>query len=105
PWPVAPAAVTTREDLVKAFEYLSLLKFGRDALSWNHLEIAAQFVQRQPESSQAAGRLANLYEHARYAPGDESLPDEVVQMARRELTFLAGEQSASTVRPVAPERS
>ena len=41
PWPVRPEAVRTRDELVRAFEYLALLLLGPAARSRNHREIAA----------------------------------------------------------------
>ena len=95
PWPVDPAKVATRQDLVRAFEYLALLKLGRTARSWNHLEMAAGLAGNPGEPAdkrrQAADHLAVLYERARYAPGDEPLADEDVNAARRHLCLLATE--------------
>jgi len=88
PWPVAPSAVASRTDLVRAFEYLSLLLLGRKARNWNHREIAARM------GSGAAERLAALYEHARYAPADEPLPERAVAEFRRDLCLLAGVHGA-----------
>ncbi|HEV3260480.1 MAG TPA: hypothetical protein VG013_26735 [Gemmataceae bacterium] len=90
PWPVDPRAVATREDLVRAFDYLSLLKLGPAARHWNHLDIAAGLGGEEMERRIAADHLATLYEQARYAPGNEPLPAEAFLAARRELSFLAG---------------
>lgn len=102
PWPVDPAAVANREQLVRAFEYLSLLWLGAAARNLNHEMIAAQLGQKtKPEGDaaplldpvaqqHAAETLASLYERARYAPATELLPDEALRTARRDLTFLAG---------------
>jgi hypothetical protein len=102
PWPVDPASVANREQLVRAFEYLSLLWLGAAARNWNHEMIAAQLGQKtKPEGNaaplldpvaqqHAAEALAALYERARYAPATEPLPDEALRSARRDLTFLAG---------------
>jgi hypothetical protein len=49
PWPVDPAGVQTREELIRAFEYLSLLCLGPAAQHWNHRMIADQL------SSQGSG--------------------------------------------------
>jgi hypothetical protein len=94
PWPVPPAAVRTREELVRAFEYLALLVLGPAARTRNHLDVAeglgavpALDADRRRE---AAGHLARLYEKARYAPGDEPLPEAELAGARRELSLLAG---------------
>jgi hypothetical protein len=102
PWPVDPASVANRAELVRAFEYLSLLWLGAAARNWNHERIAAQLGQKtKPEGNaaplldpvaqqHAAETLAALYERARYAPATEPLPDEALRSARRDLTFLAG---------------
>jgi hypothetical protein len=94
PWPVVPSEVRTRGQLVQAFEYLSLLRLGRAARSWNHLEIAARLGGDDARRRQAAAELADIYEHARYAPGDEPLADEALTEARRDLCLLAGVATA-----------
>ena len=94
PWPVSPGAVASREDLIRAFEYLSLLKLGPAARSWNHREICAGLSGTEPQRRRAAEHLAGLYEQARYAPGSEPLSEEALASARRELSFLAGVASA-----------
>jgi hypothetical protein len=102
PWPVNPATVATREDLVRAFEYLSLLRLGREARAWNHRAIAERLGGAQTAYSTAPGddfqrtaeELAGLYEHARYAPAHEPLPDRALVQARRDLCLLAGVSSA-----------
>lgn len=88
-WPVRPGEVATRQDLVRAFEYLALLRIGQAAESRNHLDLAARLGEDQ-ERQAAAERLAGLYEQARYAPPEELLPEEDLATARRDLTFLAG---------------
>src|SRR5262249_55172786 len=79
PWPVLPDAVRTREDVVKAFEYLALLRLGRQAGAANHIDIAGQLGTAADDLAgqkrQAAAELARLYEQARYAPDAESLSD------------------------------
>jgi len=102
PWPVNPAAVANREELVKAFEYLSLLWLGSTARNWNHETIAEQLAKQSKPAAMAAplcdpdgqrhaaGELAALYERARYAPAAEPLPEEALLAARRDLAFLAG---------------
>jgi hypothetical protein len=94
-WPVNPAAVTTREEMVRAFEYLTLRCLGPAARCWNHLEIAAQLGgDRNVARQQAATHLAGLYEQARYAPPEERLPGTELEAARRHLCFLAGASAA-----------
>jgi hypothetical protein len=103
PWPVDPAAVRTREELIRAFEYLSLLRLGPAARHWHHWAIALGLggSSRDPapvrgwgdpfaERRQAAGELASLYEQARYAPPEETLSEGELATARRDLSLLAG---------------
>jgi hypothetical protein len=94
PWPVDPALVGTREDLIRAFEYLSLLVLGPAARSWNHRVIATRLGNRPDDLDldrrRAAEHLATLYERARYAPPADLLPEGEVRDARRDLCLLAG---------------
>jgi hypothetical protein len=93
PWPMAPAQVATRTDLVRAFEYLSLLLLGPAARTQNHLDVAERLAGDGADKAQrqnAASELATLYELARYAPLHESLPADALAAARRDLCLLAG---------------
>jgi hypothetical protein len=103
PWPVDPKAVRTREELIRAFEYLSVLRLGPAARHWHHLAIAAglgQFSRKAvstrgwgdawSERRRAAEQLAFLYERARYAPPGEPLPETALATAQRDLCLLAG---------------
>jgi hypothetical protein len=90
PWPVQPATVGTRYDLVRAFEYLALSRLGAAARNQNHLEIAAGLGAADAGRRGAAKRLATLYEQARYAPPEEELPASDLALARAALSLLAG---------------
>lgn len=98
PWPVNPADVATRQDLVRAFEYLSLLLLGPAARAWNHVEIAGKLGAADDATAMqrrnAASQLAALYEQARYAPPNEPLPEDHLNDARRNLCLLAGVAAA-----------
>jgi hypothetical protein len=97
PWPVRPDAAAPRADLVRAFEYLSLLCLGPVAFACNHLDLAARLAARGVADlprREAAEHLARLYERARYAPADEPLPPEALAAARRDLCLLAGVATA-----------
>jgi hypothetical protein len=98
PWPVNPARVATRTELIQAFEYLSLLLLGVAARSWNHVDIAmalgAQARGPWAEKQRAAERLAALYAEARYAPENEPLTGLQLAEARRNLCYLAGVAAA-----------
>jgi hypothetical protein len=103
PWPVHPTAVRSREELVRAFEYLSLLRLGPVARHWHHLAIGSALGQlsngaraaagpgyASAERRQAAEQLTFLYERARYAPSGEPLPESALATARHDLCLLAG---------------
>lgn len=82
PWPIDPGSVSTREDVIRAFEYLSLLRCGEPARTWHHHAIAERL------GNSDAHLLAELYEQARYAPSQQREPDWT--SARAPLTALAG---------------
>lgn len=97
PWPVAPEAVTTRQELVRAFEYVALLCLGRRASTCNHRELAGRLAEQDaanPTRRQAVELLAWLYEQARYAPTDETLSPGELADARHALRYLAGVTAA-----------
>jgi hypothetical protein len=87
PWPVDPATVSSREDLIRAFEYLSLLRIGQAARNWNHRHIAREL---NPPQTELAQEIATLYERARYAPSEDALAENTFDQARRGLCALAG---------------
>jgi hypothetical protein len=91
PWPVQPGAVASREDLIRAFEYLAILRLGGRARSRNHLAVADGLRTNEPDLArrEAAGELARLYEKARYEPARAPLEKAEVDAARRDLTLLA----------------
>jgi hypothetical protein len=91
PWPVDPARVSTRGELVRAFEYLARLILGDQVLTWNHRAVALKLGDAAlptAASGAAARELAELYELARYTPGDEALAAEHRTAARRHLLNL-----------------
>jgi hypothetical protein len=89
PWPVDPARITTRQQLMQAFEYLALLLLGNQARSANHVHIAGN-LSTTPEKGKAAEQLASLYEKARYDPARDELPAGDFRAASRGLLLLAG---------------
>lgn len=90
PWPVDPRAIATRQDLVKAFEYLGVMICGPAARMWTHGTIASALAELATTHSEAAMILARLYELARYAPLDEPLTAAEIEEARRLVCRLAG---------------
>jgi Skp family chaperone for outer membrane proteins len=93
PWPVDPSQIATREELIRAFEYLSLLHLGWAARHWNHCELAHR-LGKTDDRRQAADALARLYELARYAPQSGPLAPDAMAAARRDLCLLAGVSGA-----------
>lgn len=89
-WPVDPRSISTRDDLVKAFEYLSVMICGPAARMWTHSTIATALADLATSHSEAAMILARLYELARYAPLDEPLTRDEIEEARRLVCRLAG---------------
>jgi len=101
PWPVAPDRVTTRGDLVRAFEYLALFLLGPDASTHHHRDLARQIDQQAantPTNHEVIAQLARLYEQARYAPeqADANVPlsQHEQAFARHALCLLAGQNPA-----------
>jgi hypothetical protein len=89
-WPVDPLQVNSREDVVKAFEFLSISKCGDAAVNWHHLQIAGRMGLNEPDHRDAANRLARLYEKARYAPANELFDELDIAEARARFSQLAG---------------
>ena len=87
---IDPNTIRTREDVVKAFDSLSVVKCGTDAVNWNHRQIAIEMVGKHPERRDAVDGLAGLYEKARYAPAHDPFTDVDVADARDRLTQVAG---------------
>ncbi len=93
PWPVDPATVATRTQLIRAFDYLALLLLGDQVRTWNHVAVAKKLGEEAARNP-AAGALAHLYELARYTPGDDTLPPQARDAARRHLVYLARSAAA-----------
>jgi len=90
PWPVHPSRVSTREDLIRAFEHLAFLCLGPTARHLNHLDLAGRLGETAGDRAGPAARLLRPYEQARYAPPDELLPADELTAARGDLSTLAG---------------
>jgi hypothetical protein len=93
-WPLDPRAINSREDVVKAFEYLSVLICGPGAKTWTHSTIADELAALAQTHGETAVQLARLYELARYAPLDEPLTRAELVEARRLVCDLAGMDEA-----------
>jgi hypothetical protein len=91
PWPVTPDNISTFDQFLRAFEYLSLLRLGWRARAWNHKEIEKQLSGgKQSKQNEAAHRLAGLYEQIRYDPLRANPDVEHLSSAKKDLILLAG---------------
>jgi hypothetical protein len=94
-WPIAPDRIVTRAQLIHAFDYLSQLLLGKEAVYWNHRRIAEHLAVQDDQRGQAAAawRLANVYETVRYTEGPETLAADLSEQqrdaVRRDLCLLA----------------
>ena len=88
--PLDFSGVRTREQLVAAFDTVSLDQIGDDARAWNHRVIADQIGDARPAVAEPAAELGRMYEVARYAPPDEDLPPTDYVEARKDLSVIAG---------------
>ena len=98
PWPIDPRLINTREDVVKAFEYLSVLICGPSAKTWTHNTIADALSDLAATHGETAVMLARLYELARYAPLDEPLTHDELMEARELHLRLAECRTDATTR-------
>jgi hypothetical protein len=89
PWPVDPARVATRGQLIMAFDYLAVLLLGAEVRTWNHSAIARKIAVATDHAG-AAVELALIYEQARYTTGPDPLSAADQAAARRHLCLLAG---------------
>lgn len=93
-WPLDPRRIATREDLVRAFEYLSVRICGLEARTWTHGTIAQALTGLAATHGETAVLLARLYELARYAPLDEPLSRDDLAEGRDIVCQLAGVRTA-----------
>jgi hypothetical protein len=82
-----PTSITTRTQLRQAFDALALTLLGDKALPWNHRLIARQLGDTT-QAADAADAFANLYEIARYTPGDDRLSRAEQDAVREALAVL-----------------
>jgi hypothetical protein len=82
--------------VVRAFEYLAVLRLGAPGRTSNHREVAARLAESGGDASQkdAVDELARLYERARYVPDPAPFAEAELAAARADLTLLAGVAAA-----------
>lgn len=93
PWPLDPRTLASRGDVVKAFEYLTVLRCGEDSRAWNHLTIALTLASQTSDAA-SASQVARLYAQARYAPAADEFSPADLDAARRHICRLAGVRTA-----------
>jgi hypothetical protein len=87
---VDPHRLASRQDVVAAFEHLSVLICGPVAKTWTHTTIAGALSELATAEPRRALMLARLYELARYTPVEEPLTTAELAEARRLVCRLAG---------------
>ena len=79
------ADIRTREDVVRAFHQFALQSTMPVSDWWTHREVERQVADSAPALKPSIKVLADLYELARYLPGEVELTPDQVSLARREL--------------------
>jgi hypothetical protein len=85
--PIDLLSLASRQDVILAFEFLSVVKCGAEAKNWHHKEIATKLGE--VTDVDAASGLAQLYEKARYTPENELFTDADLAAARQNVRTLA----------------
>jgi hypothetical protein len=91
---LVPENVTTRTELIAAFDRLALAKLGPRARSWNHRVVAERWTDQAAASAVPARLLADLYETARYTAGPDALSHDEAAQAQTALQRLRTGASA-----------
>ena len=79
------AGILTREDVVRAFHQYALQSAMSVPTWWTHREVERQVADTTPALKPSIQVLADLYELARYLPGEAELTPDQIGIARREL--------------------
>ncbi len=83
---VTPSAdIRTREDVVRAFHQYALQSAMSVPSWWTHREVERRVADTTPALQPSIQVLADLYELARYLPGEAELTPDQIGIARREL--------------------
>ncbi|MFO0864088.1 MAG: hypothetical protein U0744_05445 [Gemmataceae bacterium] len=83
----------SRDDFLRAFEQLALLKLGPQVRSWNHIAVSRD-LETTTGQADACRSLARLYEQARYTPLESPLSDDDRAEATRLIAKAAGAPAA-----------
>ena len=80
-----PADIRSRSDVVRAFHHFALRPATPAPTWWTHREVERQVAQATPSLQPAIQTLTDLYEQARYLPGDADFTPDQIGTARRAL--------------------
>ena len=79
---VTPEQIQTPADVIRAFHWLTHCQSPDAAEWWNHRQAETWILQQSPGLDQSLHHLTQLYEAARYQPGDGAFDETRIQQAR-----------------------
>lgn len=82
--------IQNREELVEAFDTLTVVKLGDVSRNWNHRVVTQSFAETLQSSSEPAEELGELYARARYSPPQDDLTPIELNKAEQDLRVVAG---------------
>jgi hypothetical protein len=84
-FPVKPKDIRSREDVIRAYHWLTEAITPDFAEWWHHRRAQETMVEYSPERSDAIREFAELYEMARYESSEKSFDEDRIQEARDAL--------------------
>ena len=84
---IQPENIHSREDVIRAFHWLTHCQSPDAADWWNHLQATESLSQHSAGREESLRQLMALYEAARYQPANRTFDQTYLQQAR---TALAG---------------
>ncbi len=82
--------IRTRQELVDAFDALTVEKCGDESKNWNHRVVTETLIEDRPAVAGPAQELGDLYQKARYAPPQDDMTGGEFTAAERDLRAVAG---------------
>jgi len=82
--------IRSRQELVEAFDALTVEKCGDESKNWNHRVVTETLIGARPAVAQPAQELGELYQKARYAPPQDDMTGGEFTAAERDLRAVAG---------------
>lgn len=81
--------INSREELVEAFDHLTVEKCGDESRNWNHRVITLTWAESAPAVTEPAVELGELYQKARYAPPQDDMTRIELSTAERDIQVIA----------------